>query len=215
MQDYNYWNHGCMEVTVELSCCKYPPVGHLRQIWEENKNSLLEYLKYAKRGVHGVIKYENGEPARDIRVQIDSRDPVFKTNENGEYYRILRPGTYTIRLLFDCDQFLEEKITIKAADHPNHGSLLIKNFTLSNKIFQYRSNKRNDNTNNNRYSIFCKSPLLPVKCGGVFNKSGVNSGNYVIPAASLNGATNSVRASNNYPLFFYLFFRLRFVLFDL
>jgi len=37
MQDFNYVWYGCMEVTLELSCCKYPPVSELPKLWEENR----------------------------------------------------------------------------------------------------------------------------------------------------------------------------------
>lgn len=37
MQDYNYIQHGCFELTLELSCCKYPRPENLSHIWEENK----------------------------------------------------------------------------------------------------------------------------------------------------------------------------------
>ena len=30
IQDYNYIWHGCMEVTLELSCCKFPPAAELQ-----------------------------------------------------------------------------------------------------------------------------------------------------------------------------------------
>ena len=32
LQDYNYIWHGCMEVTLELSCCKFPPAAELQVI---------------------------------------------------------------------------------------------------------------------------------------------------------------------------------------
>lgn len=37
MQDYNYVWFGCMEVTLELSCCKYPFARELPKYWEDNK----------------------------------------------------------------------------------------------------------------------------------------------------------------------------------
>lgn len=46
MQDYNYLWHGCMEVTLEISCCKYPPAVELHKYWQDNKevNKLLFYF---------------------------------------------------------------------------------------------------------------------------------------------------------------------------
>lgn len=36
MQDYNYAWHGCMEITLEMSCCKYPPASFLESHWNDN-----------------------------------------------------------------------------------------------------------------------------------------------------------------------------------
>lgn len=37
MQDFNYVWNGCMEITLELSCCKYPLAQELPYYWEENR----------------------------------------------------------------------------------------------------------------------------------------------------------------------------------
>jgi carboxypeptidase M len=37
MQDFNYVWYGCMEVTLEVSCCKYPPAHELPKYWEDNR----------------------------------------------------------------------------------------------------------------------------------------------------------------------------------
>lgn len=50
MQDYNYVNAGCMEVTVELSCCKYPNSSYIQSYWEDNVNSLIAYLGQVHMG---------------------------------------------------------------------------------------------------------------------------------------------------------------------
>lgn len=45
MEDYNYLHSNCLEITIELSCCKYPPRTQLPEEWENNKEALLAYLE--------------------------------------------------------------------------------------------------------------------------------------------------------------------------
>lgn len=37
MQDFNYLDHGCMELTLEISCCKIPKASDLDHYWNDNK----------------------------------------------------------------------------------------------------------------------------------------------------------------------------------
>ena len=56
MQDYNYVRSNAFEITVEVSCCKFPSESTLEQFWKENKKSLLEYLKLVHTGLSGFVK---------------------------------------------------------------------------------------------------------------------------------------------------------------
>lgn len=51
MQDYNYWMHGCMELTLELSCCKYPSAEELPKMWEQNRDVSPYLTTYICRGI--------------------------------------------------------------------------------------------------------------------------------------------------------------------
>lgn len=61
MQDYNYVNSNCFEITLEVSCCKFPKEETLQGFWNDNKKSLLEFLKLVHTGVTGFVKDQNGE----------------------------------------------------------------------------------------------------------------------------------------------------------
>lgn len=45
MNDFSYLHTNCFEVTVELSCDKFPHAGELPVEWENNKESLLLYME--------------------------------------------------------------------------------------------------------------------------------------------------------------------------
>lgn len=48
MQDFNYVHGNCLEVTMELSCCKYPPASQLLREWENNRQALLAYMEQVR-----------------------------------------------------------------------------------------------------------------------------------------------------------------------
>lgn len=45
MQDYNYVFADCMEVTLEISCCKYPKEDHLATYWQLNREPLINFME--------------------------------------------------------------------------------------------------------------------------------------------------------------------------
>ena len=45
MADFNYLHTNCFELTVELSCDKFPPEEELYTAWQDNKEALLSFLE--------------------------------------------------------------------------------------------------------------------------------------------------------------------------
>ena len=66
-----------MEVTLELSCCKYPPANELPQFWDDNRRSLLQFLGEAHRGVKGFVKDERAVPIEGAAMKV--RNDLFYT----------------------------------------------------------------------------------------------------------------------------------------
>ncbi|XP_026475682.1 carboxypeptidase M-like, partial [Ctenocephalides felis] len=98
MQDYNYVWYGCMEITLELSCCKYPPANELRKYWEDNQMSLVKFLAEAHRGVQGFVFDSHGGAVEKASLKIKGRDVGFTTTRFGEFWRILLPGVYKLEV---------------------------------------------------------------------------------------------------------------------
>merc|ERR1711990_383888 len=97
MQDFNYLFSNCYEITIEMSCCKYPPKSKLREQWSLNKNSLVKFLLKGHSGVKGIVTDVNNNAIKNAKVEVTGRTKVVYTTDRGEYWRLLVPGTYTLR----------------------------------------------------------------------------------------------------------------------
>lgn len=60
MQDYNYQQSNCFEITLELSCQKYPPGNQLSSFWQDNKNALLAFTEQVHKGIKGIVTDNQG-----------------------------------------------------------------------------------------------------------------------------------------------------------
>uniref|UniRef100_A0A8C7YHB7 Carboxypeptidase D, a n=1 Tax=Oryzias sinensis TaxID=183150 RepID=A0A8C7YHB7_9TELE len=97
MQDYNYIYGNCLEITMELSCCKHPPTNELRKEWDLNRESLLAYMEKVHIGVQGfVTDAVSGAPLSDVSIVVAGIRHNLTTAKYGDYYRLLLPGTYNI-----------------------------------------------------------------------------------------------------------------------
>nr|XP_023848368.1 probable carboxypeptidase X1 isoform X1 [Salvelinus alpinus] len=75
MNDFSYLHTNCFDVTVELSCDKFPHASELPIEWENNKESLLIYMEQVHRGLKGVIRDKDTEAGiADAIIKVDDID---------------------------------------------------------------------------------------------------------------------------------------------
>ncbi|KAK3577884.1 hypothetical protein CHS0354_014557 [Potamilus streckersoni] len=115
MQDYNYLSVGCMEITIEMACCKFPYPSQLPQFWQKNKDALFNFLTRVHIGAKGFVTDENNNPLPSARVCVVGREPVhFRTSKYGEYWRLLLPGSYTLQA--EANGYLTTTVSIVVHD---------------------------------------------------------------------------------------------------
>ncbi|KAH9514064.1 hypothetical protein Btru_030111 [Bulinus truncatus] len=116
MQDFNYLKSNTFEITLEVSCCKYPNVNELPRYWDENRESLLTFMEQTHIGVKGVLKTSRGDPIPNAAVKVSGINHVVRTSDLGEYWRLLVPGTY--RISFNVPGFFPATTNVAITSGP-------------------------------------------------------------------------------------------------
>ncbi|XP_031443377.1 probable carboxypeptidase X1 [Clupea harengus] len=97
VNDFSYLHTNCFDITVELSCDKFPHASELPKEWENNKESLLVYMEQIHRGIKGVVRDKDTEAGiPDAVIQVDDIDHHIRSASDGDYWRLLNPGEYDV-----------------------------------------------------------------------------------------------------------------------
>ncbi|XP_044042016.1 carboxypeptidase M [Siniperca chuatsi] len=130
MQDYNYVWAQCLELTLEVSCCKFPPVKQLPALWTENRKALLAYIQQVHLGVKGRVFDGSGVPVQNAVVEVKGRRNMcpFRTDRHGEYYRLLLPGNYSFTVTYPGHEVLTEILNVP--NGPDYYSAMKHDFLL-------------------------------------------------------------------------------------
>ncbi|KAI1714538.1 zinc carboxypeptidase domain-containing protein [Ditylenchus destructor] len=116
MQDFNYLATNTFEITLELSCEKFPAGSTLPQLWKDNKKSLMAFMWKTHMGIKGVVKdTDTGKVIPNAIVWVRNvtggnmesaiKHPV-TTWVTGDYFRPLIPGQYQVAV--EAEGYLPE-----------------------------------------------------------------------------------------------------------
>uniref|UniRef100_A0A6B2G027 Carboxypeptidase D (Trinotate prediction) n=1 Tax=Myxobolus squamalis TaxID=59785 RepID=A0A6B2G027_MYXSQ len=96
MQDYNYVQTNSFEITVEMSCISYLNSSNIPMLFQQNYPSLIGFIRQASRGIKGIVKDTENNALEAAHISISDRKHDVKTAKDGDYWRLILPGTYEV-----------------------------------------------------------------------------------------------------------------------
>jgi carboxypeptidase D len=95
LQDWSYRYLSDNHVTIELSYDKRPEESELPSLYEENRESMMQFAETVHWGVRGVVtRTSDGTPVfAKVAVAANSQ-PVYTDPAAGDFHRMLLPGNY-------------------------------------------------------------------------------------------------------------------------
>jgi len=125
LQDWVYAFNGAMDMTIELGQTKWPPSTQLDSYWNLNQESLLSYIEFVQKGLHGTVTNSAGTPL-NATITVNAPGINIKTDSQvGDYHRMLLPGTYLVNAYADDYQSATAEIVIPANTAVTHNFVLM------------------------------------------------------------------------------------------
>lgn len=136
----NYLFSNSFEVSLDLHCCTNAPLKVVKNEWNKHSNGLLSFLEVAQWGVRGVIQSEGHQPVQGAVVMIIGSSLTYNitTSHSGQFWRLLLPGNYTIKVhaptyeSFEKDINLNNKILVL-------DPIILKNLATHNSVQESES----------------------------------------------------------------------------
>ena len=118
MQDWNYIWMKNLDITLEQNEVKWPNENQLPGLWDENKEAMISYIER----IHGssikgtVTDADSGLPVI-CSINIEGINHTISNDaQNGDYYRLLTPGSYNIT--FDAIGYESQTHSINVGNSP-------------------------------------------------------------------------------------------------
>jgi len=110
VQDWSYTMTDCIDLTVEFHDIKWPSESLLDGLWDDNRQSFMNFIKAAHYGVNGVITgADTGLPLEATVTVVGNAMSVGTDPAHGDYYKLLDTGTYD--LTFAAEGYITQTVT--------------------------------------------------------------------------------------------------------
>ncbi len=98
LEDWSYHFMNGFEVTIEISDTLQPAPRNIKKYWKDNSHSLFSYIEQVHSGLRGIVtdSLENSPLLARVEV-LEIGKEIYSDPDLGDYYRLLRPGEYSIR----------------------------------------------------------------------------------------------------------------------
>ena len=114
----NYFDHN-KEITVEISNAKTPTASSLPFFWDRNRQALLNYVKQASYGLHGVVTDQSGNPIHAkvyVGGTVDNFGSWVETSPTlGDYHKVQIAGTYNV--IFEAPGYASQTISVTLSNN--------------------------------------------------------------------------------------------------
>ena len=151
MQDYNYIHTNCFEITVEQGCTKFPYQIELEGIWQQNREALLVYIEEVHKGVKGFVRDTGGEGIANALIEVTDRNHSIHSASDGDYWRLLVPGAYTLHVSADGFHDATVEITVGSGAATEEDITLVR--MVEDNIVDTDNGGGNSNNGNSAVSV--------------------------------------------------------------
>lgn len=117
MQDWSYFWHGDLQITVELSQIKWPNYSLMANYYRENKESLLTYLSRVHQGA-GFYFLETGVEG-SVEIFKDSISLGVFGFSKSEFFKVLDDGNYRFEIVTSTGQRTVLETVVDSAINEN------------------------------------------------------------------------------------------------
>ena len=94
-----YGSNGTLAVIVEISTIKAPSSSRIPEYCNKNVPAIKSWIELANNGIRGTVYDSLTGSAVAAKISVNSNGwPVWSDPVYGDYYRLLKPGTYSIAI---------------------------------------------------------------------------------------------------------------------